>query len=79
MSSVFIERVSNRRWEPWLSHIDIATWFYDQQVIYRAVQDGPGCWVVTKNVLGAGVAVLGNYKTLTLAQAAIKSDEQVGL
>jgi hypothetical protein len=35
--------------------------------------------VVTRKVLGAGVVVLGNYETLTLAQAAIKSDEQEGL
>jgi hypothetical protein len=56
-----------------------STWFYDQQVIYRAVHDGPGCWVVTRNVLGAGVRVLGNYNTLTQAQAAIKNDERQGL
>jgi hypothetical protein len=46
--------------------------------VCRAVQDGPGGWVLTREVLGAGVVVLGNYKTLTLAQAAIKSDEQEG-
>jgi hypothetical protein len=56
-----------------------STWFFDQQVVYRAAQDGPGCWVLTREVLGAGVLVLGNYKTLTLAQAAIKSDERQGL
>ena len=55
-----------------------STWFYDQQVVYRAVQDGPGCWVLSRTILGAGVVVLGNFKTLTLAQAAIKSDEQEG-
>jgi hypothetical protein len=56
-----------------------STWFFDQQVVYKAVHDGPGCWVVTREVLGAGHLLLGNYRTLTLAQAAIKSDEQEGL
>jgi hypothetical protein len=56
-----------------------STWFFDQQVVYTAAQDGSGCWVLTWEVLGAGVIVLGNYKTLALAQAAIKNDEQQGL
>jgi hypothetical protein len=56
-----------------------STWFYDQQVVYRAIHDGPGCWVVTRNVLGAGVMVLGSYTTLAQAQAAIKNDEREGL
>jgi hypothetical protein len=56
-----------------------STWFFDQQVVYNAVQDGPGRWVVTREVLGAGHLLLGNYKTLTLAQAAIKNDEREGL
>jgi hypothetical protein len=34
---------------------------------------------VTREVLGAGHLLLGNYKTLTLAQAAIENDEQQGL
>jgi hypothetical protein len=34
---------------------------------------------VTWDVLGAGHLWLGNYKTLTLAQAAIKNDERQGL
>lgn len=56
-----------------------STWFYDQQVVYRAVQDGPSCWTVTREVLGAGHLRMGNYKTLTLAQAAIKNYERQGL
>jgi hypothetical protein len=56
-----------------------STWFYDQQVVYRAVQGGPSCWTVTRGVLGAGHLLLGNYKTLTQAQAAIKNDARQGL
>ena len=56
-----------------------STWFFDQQVVYKAVQDWPGCWVLTREVIGAGVLVLGNYNTLTQAQAAIKNDERQGL
>jgi hypothetical protein len=56
-----------------------STWFFDQQVVYKAVQDWPGCWVLTREVIGAGVLVLGNYNTLTLAQAAIENDERQGL
>jgi hypothetical protein len=39
-----------------------STWFFDHRVVYRADQDGPGCWVVTRNVLGAGVIVLGTTR-----------------
>ena len=56
-----------------------STWFFDQQVVYRAIHDGPGGWVVTREVLGAGHLLLGNYNTLTQAQAAIKNDEREGL
>jgi hypothetical protein len=56
-----------------------STWFFDQQVVYNAVQDWPGCWVLTREVIGAGVLVLGNYNTLTQAQAAINNDERQGL
>ena len=56
-----------------------STWLFDQQVVYKAVQDWPGCWVVTREVLGAGHLLLGNYKTPTQAQAAIKIDERQGL
>jgi hypothetical protein len=40
-----------------------STWFFDQQVVYKAVQDGPGCWAVTREVLGAGHLLLGTYNT----------------
>ena len=56
-----------------------STWFFGQQVVYRAVQDWPGCWVVTRQVIGAGILALGNYPTLAMAQAAIKNDERQGL
>jgi hypothetical protein len=29
-----------------------STWLFDQQVVYRAVQDGPGRWAATREVLG---------------------------
>jgi hypothetical protein len=56
-----------------------STWLFDQQVVNQAVQDGPGCWAATREVLGAGHLVLGNYKTLTQAQAAVKNDARQGL
>jgi len=50
-----------------------STWFFDQQVVYRQSKIGQVAGVLTREVIGAGVLVLGNYNTLTLAQAAIKS------